>query len=77
MQLFVYFDKHINEARELIKQELIELHNELRGVYSCKTGLLLFQVAEMNFRSSDLSEFACDAQIKGARTHVSTTRGNV
>ena len=77
MQLFVYFDKQIDEARNLIKQELVELHNELCGVYSSKTGLLLFQVAENFFRSSYYSDFARDAQNKGARTHVFTTRGNV
>ena len=76
-QLFVYFDNQIDEARELIKQELIELHNQLCGVYSFKLGLLLFPVAEVSLRSSNLSEFARDAQIKGARTHVFTTRGDV
>ena len=65
-QLFVYFDKQIDEARELIKQELIELHNQLCGMYSIKIGLLLFQVAEVSLRTSDLSDFARDAQTKGA-----------
>ena len=44
--LFVYFDEQIDEAREMIKQELTELRNQLCGVYSSKIRLLLFQVAK-------------------------------
>ena len=44
--LFVYFDERIDEAREMIKQELTELRNQLCGVYSSKIRLLLFQVAK-------------------------------
>ena len=76
-KLFVYFDKQIDEARELIKQELTELRNQLCGVYISKIGVSLFQVAEVSLRSSNFSDFDCDAQIKRARTHVFTARRNV
>lgn len=60
-ELFVYFDKQIDEARELIKQELTELRNQLCGAYIANLTVLLFQVAEMSLRSSDFSDFDCDA----------------
>ena len=76
-ELFVYFDNQIDEARELIKQELTELRNQLCGVYSSKIRVLLFHVADRSLRSSNFSDFDCDVQIKGAGTHVFTTRGNL
>ncbi len=41
-ELFVYFDKQIDEALELIKQELTELRNQLCGVYNSNISVLLF-----------------------------------
>ena len=75
--LFVYFDEQIDEARELIKQELTELRNQLCGVYSSKIRVLLFHVAEVSLRSSDFSDFDGDVQFQGARSHVFTTKGNL
>ena len=60
-RLFQYFDIHIDEARELIKQELTELRTQLCGAYIFKIGVLPFQVAEMSLRSSNLSDFDCNA----------------
>ena len=38
-KLFVYFEKQIDEARELIKQELTELRNQLCGMYDSRIGI--------------------------------------
>ena len=76
-ELFVYFDKQTDEARQWIKQELVELRNQLCGVYKSKIGISLFQVAEMSLRSSNFSDFDPDAQNKGARTHLFSREGYV
>ena len=44
-ELFVYFDRQIDEARKSINQKLTKLHDELCGVYNpntcfCPSGLL-------------------------------------
>ncbi len=76
-ELFAYVDMQIDEARELINQELTELRNQLRGAYNSKIRVLPFQVAEMSTRSSNFSDIDCDFQIEGARTHIFSTRGNI
>ena len=76
-ELFVYFDKQTEAARQWIKQGLIELRNRLCGVYNSKIGISLFQVAEISLRSSNFSDFDPDTQNKGARTHLFGKEGYV
>ena len=60
-RLFRYFDMHIDEARELIKEELTELRIQLCSAYISEIGVLPFQVAELSLRSSNFSDFDWNA----------------